>query len=95
MDSTSTKYIRKVLGLDVYDKAYGDYPLYTYESYPELVSALTERGLIRGLSATALSHSVGDDFLTQWDTPASPMVVSEVSGTLVSETTIGDAGVSH
>ena len=81
MDSSSTKYITKVLGTGVYDKSYSDYPLYSYETYPELVSALSSRGLIRGLSATALEHTVGDDFLTQWDTPASPMVVSEVRGT--------------
>jgi len=85
MDSSSTKFVRKVLGVDVYDKAYGDYPLYTFESYPELVSALSSRGLIRGLSSTALSHQVGDDFLTQWDTPMSPMVVSEVRGGRVAD----------
>ncbi len=80
LDSTSTKFIDKVLGTDVYDKSYTDYPIYAFESYPNLVSALTSRGLIRGLSSTILTHSVGDDFLTQWDTPVSPMVVSEVRG---------------
>jgi len=85
MDSSSTKFIKKVLGIDVYDKAYGDYPLYTFESYAELVAALNDRGLIRGLSSTALEQSVGDDFLSQWDTPASPMVVSEVRGGRVSD----------
>lgn len=85
MDSTSTKYIDKVLGTDVYDKAYGDYPVYAFESYSSLVEALNDRGLIRGLSVTALEHSVGDDFLSQWDTPASPMVVSEVRGGRVSD----------
>ena len=85
MDSSSTKYIKKVLGVDVYDKVYGDYPLYTFESYAELVSALSKRGLIRGLSATALEQSVGDDFLTTWATPSSPMVVSEVRGGVVDD----------
>lgn len=85
LDSSSTKYIEKVLGTAVYDKPYGDYPLYSFEIYNNLLSALNSRGLIRGLSTTALEHSVGDDFLTQWDTPASPMVVSEVRGGRVSD----------
>ena len=80
LDSTSTTFVNKVLGSDVYDKSYSDYPIYAFETYSNLVAALNDRGLIRGLSVTALSHSVGDDFLTPWDTPASPMVVSEVRG---------------
>jgi hypothetical protein len=80
LNTTSTKYITKVLGSDVYDKNYNDYPLYVYESYPNLLATLNERGLVRGLSLTVDYHSVGDDFLTQWDTAISPMVVSEVRG---------------
>jgi len=80
LDQTSTHYISKVLGVDVYDKSSDDYPLYAYELYPNLIYALNERGLIRGLSTTVLTHSVDNDFLTQWDTPASPMIVSEVRG---------------
>ena len=80
LDKTSTKYITKVLGSDVYDKNYDDYPLYVYETYTNLLKALNDRGLVRGLSLTEVYHSVGDDFLTPWDTPMSPMVVSEVRG---------------
>ena len=80
LDSTSTKFIDKVLGVEVFDKTYTDYPAYAFETYDELVAALNARGLIRGLSATELEHSVGDDFLTQWDSPISPMIVSEVRG---------------
>jgi hypothetical protein len=80
MDKTSTKYITKVLGMGVYDKNYEEYPLYVFEAYPNLVKALYDRGLIRGLSLDEVYHSVGNDFLTQWDTPLSPMVVSEVRG---------------
>jgi len=80
LDDTSTKYISKVLGSDVYDKNYNDYPLYVYEAYPHLINALVDRGLIRGLSTTVITQSVGEDFMTGWDTPSSPMVVSEVRG---------------
>jgi hypothetical protein len=37
LDTTSTKYITKVLGSGVYDKNYSDYPLYVFESYPNLL----------------------------------------------------------
>ena len=85
LDITSTKYVSKVLGSDVYDKNYNDYPLYVYESYPNLITAFADRGLIRGISTTVITHSVGEDFMTGWDTPASPMVVSEVRGGKVDE----------
>jgi hypothetical protein len=85
LDSSSTHYITKVLGTDVYDKNHSDYPLYVYEVYPNFIKSLYDRGLIRGLSTTALYHSVGDDFLHEWDTPMSPMVVSEVRGGKVSD----------
>jgi len=80
LDKTSTKYISKVLGVDVYDKNYSDYPLYVYEIYPNLINALNDRGLIRGINLTTGYHTVSNDFITAWDTPASPMVVSEVRG---------------
>jgi len=85
LDQTSSHYLSKVLGVDVYDKNYSDYPLYVYESYPNLVSALADRGLIRGLSLDVVYHANEDDFLREWDTPASPMVVSEVRGGKVDE----------
>jgi hypothetical protein len=85
LDNTSTHFISKVLGTDVYDKNHIDYPLYVYESYSNLINALADRGLIRGLSTTVITHSVGDDFMTTWDTPASPMVVSEVRGGKVAD----------
>ena len=85
LDSTSTKYVNKVLGTEVNDKSYSDYPFYSFEEYSNLVAALNSRGLIRGLSVTALEHTVGNDFLSIWDTPASPMVVSEVRGGRVAD----------
>jgi hypothetical protein len=86
LDSTSNKYINKVLGTKVGDKDNSDFPLYVYESYPNLLKTAYQKGLIRGIDVTiVLSNSEGDNFLTQWDTTISPMVVSEVRGGSVSD----------
>jgi len=85
LDTTSTKYITKVLGVDVYDKGYDDFPLYVFEVYPTLLKKLYDSGLVAGLDTTVIYHSVGTDYMTDWDTPATPMVVSEVRGGAVSD----------
>ena len=85
LDTTSTKYIKKVLGSDVFDKSYEDFPLYVYETYPNLVKSAYERGLIRGLSTTKVFNDEDSNFLGQWSTSLSPMVVSEVRGGKVSD----------
>ena len=85
MDTTSTKYISKVLGGDVFDKKRGDFPVYVFEEYPNLLKSLHSLGLVRGLSTSLIYHSVSNDFLNQWETPASPTVVSEVRGGSVSD----------
>jgi hypothetical protein len=80
LDSTSSKYITKVLGSEVYDKSYENYPLYVYESYPNLLLSAFQQGLVKGLSLTEVYNSEGTNFLQPWDTTLSPMVVSEVRG---------------
>lgn len=85
LDSTKSNYISKVLGIDVFDKTKSDYPLYVKEVYPKTLKNAYERGLIRGLNMTIVEHSVGNDFVNQWETPASPTVVSEVRGGSVSD----------
>lgn len=85
MDKTSSKFIGKVLGVEPFDKDYADYPLYVHESYPNLVSNLYKQGLIRGLSDTLVYNVDGNDFIKEWDTPISPMVVSEVRGGKVAD----------
>jgi len=84
LNTSSTKYIQKVLGTGVFDKNKKDFPVYVYESYPKLISTLKSKGLIRGLDTTVVYHDVNNDFLGQWETPASPTVVSEVRGGAVS-----------
>ena len=85
MDKSSAKYVTKVLGSDVFDKYYGDFPLYVHESYPNLLKAGFERGLIRGLSTTKVFNDEGSNFIGEWTTAVSPMVVSEVRGGKVSD----------
>lgn len=85
LDTTSSKYITKVLGVDVYDKNKDDFPLYVYEVYPKLLKSLYESGDIAGLDSTVEYHLTGDDFVSDWDTPVTPMVVSEVRGGTVDD----------
>jgi RNA recognition motif-containing protein len=80
LDTTSTKYITKVLGTDVFDKVKSEFPLYVHESYPNLLKTAFDKGLIRGLSTSIEVETDGNNFLGQWDTTISPMVVSEVRG---------------
>jgi hypothetical protein len=85
MDTTSTKYITKVLGSEVFDKPYSDYPVYVFESYSNLLKNAFQQGLVRGLSLDLSYNLEGDEFLGEWDTAASPIVVSEVRGGKVSD----------
>ena len=85
MDTTSSKYITKVLGTDVFDKPKDDIPIYVHETYPNFLSSAYKQGYIRGLSLDEVYVSEGNNFATQWDTPLSPMVVSEVRGGKVSD----------
>jgi hypothetical protein len=80
LDTTSTKYISKVLGTDVFDKDNSDFALYVHEVYPHLLKNAYETGVIRGLKMEIETTTEGDNFLGQWDTTISPMVVSEVRG---------------
>ncbi len=80
LDTTSTKFITKVLGSEVYDKVKSDFPVYVHEVYPTLLKSAFDKGLIRGLSSTVVEEVDGNNFLGQFDTTISPMVVSEVRG---------------
>jgi hypothetical protein len=84
-DKSSTKYISKVLGTDVFDKDYRDYPVYVHEVYSNYLKSAYERGLVRGIQLDHSYESEGENFLGQWDTTISPMVVSEVRGGRVAD----------
>ena len=79
-DTTSSKYISKVLGSEPFDKDYGNYPVYVHEVYPNYLMAAYQRGLVRGIQLDVSYELEGNNFLDSWDTTISPMVVSEVRG---------------
>jgi hypothetical protein len=86
LDTSSSKYIKKVLGSKVFDKSASDFPIYVHEVYPKLLKTAFEKGYIRGLNISAPTYNTEDDsFLGEYDTPISPMVVSEVRGGKVSD----------
>ena len=84
-DTTSSKYISKVLGTEVFDKDYSDFPLYVHEVYSSLLKEAYQRGIIRGVEMDFDVTNEGDNFIGQWDTTISPMVVSEYRGGNVSD----------
>lgn len=84
-DTSSSKYLTKVLGSDVFGKNFGDFPLYVHEIYPNFVKRGFDLGLIRGIDVSVVTKNEGDNFLTPWDTTISPTVVSEVRGGEVSD----------
>ncbi len=85
LDKSSKKYITKVLGAEVYDKDYSNFPIYVFEEYPNYLLSAYQNGLIRGISTTLSYNQEVDHFLKEWDTPISPMVVSEVRGNKVDD----------
>ena len=99
LDSASTKFISKVLGSDVYDRDYSDFPIYVHENYSNLVKNLYDQGHIRGLSTTITTNLDANEFLTEWKTAQSPYVVSEVRGNKVNDlfrvVTVSDGNASN
>ena len=86
MDSISSKSLTKVLGSEVFDRSYSDNPLYVHEFYPNLLKNAYQQGYVRGISLTIVTNDESTSFLPTnggykaFDTPMSPMVVSEVRG---------------
>lgn len=85
LNQSSSKYLTKVLGNDVFDKDENEFPIYTYEIYPKFLKYAYEQGYIRGIDYNLEYINEGDNFLQPWDTTISPMVVSEVRGGKVDE----------
>tara|TARA_R110002110_G_scaffold3458_8_gene17673 strand:+ start:2756 stop:6226 length:3471 start_codon:yes stop_codon:yes gene_type:complete len=91
MTSTSQEFAPRVLGISPFDKNREEVPLFVEESYPNLLLDGYRRGKIRGLQC-CLTHlpaarhnnanltSIGW-YMNQWQTPATPWVVSELQGT--------------
>ena len=86
LTESSSKYVTKVLGNGVFDKNRTEFPIHVHETYPKLLKTLFDQGLIRGVdSSNVVVHNDEEHFIGQWETPASPSVVSEVRGGSVSD----------
>mgnify|MGYP001578672975 FL=1 len=85
LDQSSKKYVTKVLGTTVFGKDKKDVPVYIHEVYPKTLKTLHEKGLVRGLDTSLDYTNEGSSFVGQWETPASPVVVSEVRGGTVND----------
>lgn len=99
LNSSSPKFVTKVLGVSVFDKNQDDFPLYVDEVYPNNIKSLANRGLITGFTVSIITHDNQNDFLTEWKTSSSPYIVSEVRGGQVSDLfkihTISDGNSSN
>jgi len=85
LSSSSSKFISKVIGTEVFNKPKSQYPLYVRECYPNLISKAFQQGKIRGISPTIVYNLESDNFMTNWLSTVSPYVVSEVRGNVVSD----------
>jgi phage tail sheath protein FI len=99
MDPSSSKFITKVLGTEVFDKNKNDFPVYVHEIYNKHLKSSFDSGLVRGLSLVVAVENDQSNFVEKWQTSLSPMVVSEVRGGNVSDlfevTTISDGDSSN
>ena len=89
-DTGKKSYIKKVLGVNVFDKNRYDVPIFIEEAYPNLLKYLYNRQKIRGLNCcfchlpaarfnNVTRTSIGW-YMTKWQTPSTPWLVSEIRG---------------
>ena len=89
-DTGKKSYIKKVLGVNVFDKNRYDVPIFVEEAYPNLIKYLYNRQKIRGLNCclcplpaarfnNTTRTSIGW-YMTKWQTPQTPWLVSEIRG---------------
>jgi hypothetical protein len=91
LQSSSTKYITKVLGVDNFAKPRTQVPIYVEEIYPGLLDDLYNSGYIKGLNCEMVALPDARSRNTQsiaWNlekytTPITPYLVSELRGTEV------------
>ena len=94
LDSSKKNYISRVLGRKVFDRDSNEIPIFVEEIYPNLLKYLYRRQKIRGINCCLCYRpaarwnntnrtSLGW-YMNQWQTPATPYIVSELRGTEVS-----------
>lgn len=84
LDEDNQDYITKVLGYEAKDK---DTKMWVEEVYPQMLKKLYNAGLVWGIRAEANLNNSNNvltaitDYKAQYQTPATPYLVSEVRGT--------------
>jgi hypothetical protein len=71
LNTSSTKYVSKVLGNTNFDKKKNEVPLYVFEEYPKLLSALVEPVTLSVNSDSGSVPKVDDAILMSLDEPNS------------------------
>ena len=88
---SDTNYMSKVFGLSNFGKLRNEVPLFVEETFQSMLTQAYRKGKIRGLNSSLISlpesrngnsTSIGW-YLEQYQTPATPYVVSELRGTSV------------
>jgi hypothetical protein len=84
LDETRSDYIVKVLGQNP-ETFVGDFGIYVESIYPHFIREASKRGDITNIqpSITFSTEAAYTDFLTVFQTPQTPMVVSKVAGGIV------------
>jgi len=89
MDITSKDYLSKVFGGSPFDKSSSEVPLFLEEGYPVMLKHLYNQGKVNGLKCCLNylpgareggTNSIGW-YMSEWRTPETPWLVSELQGT--------------
>lgn len=108
MSQTNRNFVKRVFGVEPFDKDSEDVPIFVEESYPNMLNYAYKKGFIRGLNCELLhlpsfrnsnnTNTIGF-YQEQWQTPVTPYLVSELRGSKVYKlfrfVTIGDGNASN
>ena len=92
MSTTDKKFVKRVFGVQPYDKDMLEVPVFVEEAYPNMLNHAYKKGYVKGLQCTLLdlpefrninnTNTIGF-YQEQWQTPVTPYVVSELRGSKV------------
>ena len=89
MNESSKNYIKKVFGIQPFDRDDVEVPIFVEESYPKMLTHYWKKGHVRGLRCqllalpsfrAATNTNTIAFYQEQWQTPSTPWLVSELRG---------------
>jgi len=92
LSTTNKNYLKRVFGVQPFDKDMERVPIFVEEAYPNMLSYAYNKGYIKGLNCTLLDLPAYRDTINtntiafyqeQWQTPVTPYLVSELRGSKV------------